>query len=185
MHRIIFLDTEFTSFHRPYLLSLGMVSLDDAREFYAELDMTTPAGQEALSRSSEMVRGPAVLGQWGRVPGASMDLYKMCKLTANWLSRELALANEDSGDTRNTLALCSDYDVDFKLLVELLRLDRSWDVLRNRICYQGIYTIMSHAKADQGEEKCFEELAKTRGLRQHHALADALAMRAGFMAMSN
>ena len=185
MHRIIFLDTEFTSFHRPYLLSLGMVNLKGTREFYAELDLQTEAGLYALRQASEFVRGPDVVGQWGRVPGANMDLYKMCKLTANWLSRELALANEDSGDTRNTLALCSDYDVDFKLLVELLRLDRSWDVLRNRIRYQGIYTIMSHAKADQGEEKCFEELAKTRGLRQHHALADALAMRAGFMAMSN
>jgi hypothetical protein len=183
MHRIIFLDTEFTSFHRPYLLSLGMVSLDGAREFYAELDMTTPAGQEALGRSSEMVRGPAVLGQWGRVPGANMDLHQMCKLTAQWLSNELALATQDSGDAR--IALCSDYDVDFKLLVELLRLDRSWDRFSNHIHYQGIFTLMSHVRADQAEEKCFEELTRTRGLRQHHALADALAMRAGFMAMNN
>ena len=74
MHHVIFLDTEFTSFHRPYLLSLGMVSLDGAKEFYAELDMMTLEGQEALGRASEMVRGPAVLGQWGRVPGANMDL---------------------------------------------------------------------------------------------------------------
>ena len=183
MHHIIFLDTEFTSFHRPHLLALGMVSLQGAREFYAELDLQTQAGLYALRQASEFVRGPDVVGQWGRVPGANMDLPQMCKLTAQWLSNELALATQDSGDAR--IALCSDYDVDFKLLVELLRLDRSWDLFRNHIRYQDIYTLMSHMQADEAEEKCFEELAKTRGLRQHHALADALAMRAGFMAMNN
>lgn len=179
--RVIFLDTEFTAFHRPCLLSLGMVSLQGAREFYAELDLQSEAGLYTLRQASEFVRGPDVVGQWGRVPGANMDLHQMCKLTAQWLSNELALATQDSGDAR--IALCSDYDVDFKLLVELLRLDRSWDRFRNHIHYQGIYTLMSHVRADQAEEKCFEELSITRGLRQHHALADALAMRQGFMAM--
>ena len=182
MHHVIFLDTEFTSFHRPYLLSLGMVSLDGAKEFYAELDMMTLEGQEALGRASEMVRGPAVLGQWGRVPGANMDLPQMCKRTAQWLSEELTRAKVGGNAG---LAVCSDYDVDFRLLVELLRLDRSWDHFRNHIRYQDIYTLMSHMQADEAGEKCFEELAKSRGLRQHHALADALAMRAGFMAMNN
>ena len=43
---LIFLDTEFTDLLHPALLSLGLVTLD-GREHYAELDLSTAAGQAA------------------------------------------------------------------------------------------------------------------------------------------
>ena len=180
MPHVIFLDTEFSSLNRPCLLSLGMVSLQGAREFYAELDLQSEAGLHTARQASDFVRGADVLGQWGRIPGASVDLEQMCERTEQWLSDELTRA-QDGGASQ--LAVCSDYDVDFRLLVQLLRRGRMWDRIRNHLRYQDIYTLMSYAQADEAEEKCFEKLAKTRGLRRHHALADALAMRQGFMAL--
>jgi len=179
MH-MIFLDTEFTSFHRPSLLSIGMVSLNDAREFYAELDMLTEDGQQAWQSASEFVRGPDVLGQWSRVAASAGNLQQMARRCSRWLADELTQA-QGFGDGK--LMVCSDYGADFKFLVELLRRDRTWDLLGGRLRYQDISGLLSGVQADRAVQQCFEELAATRGLRQHHALADALAIRQGFMAL--
>ncbi len=44
---LVFLDTEFTQFHRPDLISIGLVA-EDGREFYAE---RTDYNQDDCSRS--------------------------------------------------------------------------------------------------------------------------------------
>ena len=60
---LVFLDTEFTDFVRPDLISLALVS-EDGREFYAERT------DYRKDECSDFVR-ETVLPLLGRVPGAS------------------------------------------------------------------------------------------------------------------
>ena len=47
-------DTEFTSFASPALLSVGLVSMDGA-ELYVEVDLNSPLGRQRLAASTQFV----------------------------------------------------------------------------------------------------------------------------------
>lgn len=175
---LVFLDTEFTNFHQPQLLSLGLVSLA-GDECYAELDIDTMDGRLALVGASEFVRGPDVLGQWGKVAGATMSAWAMGECAGLWLLDQ-AERHEASG-AGHKLEICADYTGDFELLERVLREATCWGRLRHRIRFHDIAPMLNRALPDLAAQDCYEELARTRGIRQHHALADALAMRAGFV----
>jgi len=67
---LVFLDTEFTDFVRPDLISLALVS-EDGREFYAErTDYYT-------TRCSDFVK-ETVLPLLGRVPDAACTPEREC-----------------------------------------------------------------------------------------------------------
>lgn len=182
---LIFLDTEFTNFQRPQLLSLGMVS-QQGEEFYAELDLTTDEAGRALEASSEFVRGPEVLGQWGSVSGRAMSAVQIGEQAGHWLNSQIervqsAGASGASGASR--LTICSDYDTDFKLLVSALRKARTWVSVIDRVGFQNIHPMLATAPAEQAAQQAFKSLDQARGLRPHHALADALALRQAFQAV--
>jgi hypothetical protein len=182
---LIFLDTEFTSFQRPQLLSLGMVS-QEGEEFYAELDLTTEEAGRALVASSEFVLGPEVLGQWGRVPGRAMSAAQIGEQAGRWLNGQIERAQSAGASGTNgssRLTICSDYDTDFKLLVSALHKARTWASVIDRVGFRNIYSVLGTAPSGQATQQCFEALAQVRGLRPHHALADALALRQGFQAV--
>jgi hypothetical protein len=182
---LIFLDTEFTNFHRPQLLSLGMVS-QDGLEFYAELDLACEEAGRALVASSEFVLGPEVLGQWGRVPNRAMSAAQIGEQAGHWLTGQIGRAqsaNSNGTNGSSRLTICSDYDTDFKLLVSALRKARTSVSVIDRIGFQNIYPMLGTAQTELAAQQCFESLVKDRGLRPHHALADALALRQAFQAV--
>ena len=177
---LVFLDTEFTNFHQPQLLSLGMVSLA-GDECYAELDIEALEGRLALVGASEFVRSPEVLGQWGKVAGAACSAWEMGDRAGHWLAGQADL-HEASG-AAHQLEICGDYAADFELLEWVLREASFWDRLRHRIRFHDISRMLNRALPDIAAQDCFKQLDRERGIRQHHALADALAVRAGFLAV--
>lgn len=179
---IIFLDTEFTSFHQPVLLSLGMVTLE-GEEFYAELDIEDPQGRLALAGASEFVRGSEVLGQWGKLPGAAMSTWSMGAAAGEWLLGQIERMLQPAAGAPAFLLVAADFPMDFELIQEALREASMWSRVRYRLRFDDISRMTGIAVAEMAAQDCFEAVTRERGLRRHHALADALALRAAYVAV--
>ena len=76
---LIFLDTEFTDFVRPELISIALVS-EDGREFYAE---RTDFQRDACN---DFVR-ETVLPLLGRVPGAACSRLELTERLHEWFAQ--------------------------------------------------------------------------------------------------
>ena len=172
MTPLIFFDTEFTDFTNPQLLSLGMVT-HDGREFYAELDCRDPGNGAVFARAGDFVRSN-VLSQWGRIPGAVMP--QIGERAGDWLH---ALAEEAC----QPLILCFDFRTDYELLKRSLEDAGHWKHLRQRLRPVDIDDLTGRA---EGLQAAAAELAQLRSRRigLHHALADALALRAAYLAVT-
>lgn len=173
---IVFLDTEFTDLLNPELLSLGLVTLD-GREHYAELDLTTDTGKARVKASSAFVQS-GIFEMWGYVPGATGTEWEMGRRTAEWL---LGLAAES--ETKVEVAF--DYGMDYELMEYAIRDCGLWDQVREVVLPVNVNPITGSITGELAAEECFRELGKLggRGLKRHHALADALALRAAYMAV--
>jgi hypothetical protein len=99
----IFLDTEFTDWSAPKLISLGMAS-EDGREFYGEVKGVDPGS------CSEFVRSH-VLPQLGEDPGLAMPSDELRESVRIWMSGF-------SGKKQRPV-VCYDHPVDVQLLWEL------------------------------------------------------------------
>jgi hypothetical protein len=170
---LVFIDAEFTELLKPALLSLGLVTLD-GREHYVELDLATDIGQARRKASTEFVRDQ-VLDQWGLVPGASCRYLDMGRRTGEWL---LGLSLESG--TRVEVAF--DYPSDFELLERAMRDSGLWERVQGVVNPVNIGDLVASFDADLAAEGAFEEI-KERGLGRHHALADAMALRASFQSV--
>lgn len=171
----VFLDAEFTQFIHVELLSLGMVTLvDEERELYVELDLTTDVGKARQASSSDFVKYEGVLDQWGVVPGATATEWEMGRRAGEWL---LALA-EESG-TRVEVAY--DYPMDFELLEYAVRDSGLWDRVREQVLPIDVGALIGTIHGELAAEEAYRAL-KRRGLSRHHALADAHALRAAYLA---
>lgn len=141
----VFIDTEFTDFLNPQLISIGMVA-QSGEEFYAELPYE-------VCECSEFVKA-AVLPLLGYAPHAEMtkdDLYS--KMT-NWLKLVRPKDQE--------VFICYDYQTDWDLF---------YDVLDGRVppwCKRRLV-------ADRINELLRYEFHKKNNLPEHHALNDARA----------
>ncbi len=177
---IVFLDTEFTDLLHPELLSIGLVTLV-GREFYAELDLTTDAGKARVMVSSDFVRYGGVLDFWGLVPGASGTEWDMGRRAGEWLL-ELA-ARDAQAETRIEVAF--DYGMDYELMEYAIRQAGLWDLVREVVLPVNVNPITGTITGELAAEAFFREMSKRggRGLKRHHALADALALRAAYMAV--
>jgi hypothetical protein len=174
---IVFLDTEFTDLLRPQLLSLGLVSLD-GRELYAELDLATEMGKARVKSSTDFVRYGDVLTQWGLVPGAIGTEWEMGRRAGEWL---LGLAAEDT----SKLEIAFDSSTDYELLEAAIRESGLWDQVREVVLPVNVNAVTGTITGELAAEECFRELGKrsSRGLKRHHALADALALRAAYISV--
>ena len=168
---LVFLDTEFTDLLNPELLSLGLVTLD-GREHYAELDRTTETGKTRVKTSSAFVQS-GVFEMWGLVPGAPGPPRGMGRRTGGWL---LGLAAESGAKVE----IAFDYSTDYELMEYAIRDGELWDQVREVVLPVNVNAITGTITGELGAEACFRELRK-RGLRRHHALADALALRAAYI----
>jgi DNA polymerase III epsilon subunit-like protein len=168
---VIFIDTEFTTLDlakSPWLLSIGIVT-GDGREFYAEID--TSIDKAYRQRCTDWVRGH-VLTQFRKLPGRTLSPARLAIEVAEWL--------EDLGKEGPILA-CYDYSWDFDFLESAL--EKAGDVTCNIVPMHIGYL----SEDEDGIEASDKSLAQSKGgdvsLRDHHALADARALRAQFEAV--
>ena len=168
---LVFLDTEFTDLLHPELLSLGLVTLDGLDEHYVELDLRSDAGKARVKASGEFVRG-GVLDMWGLVPGATCTEWEMGRRTGEWL---LALAAKC--DARVEVAF--DYSTDYELIEHAIRDSELWDHVREVVIPVNVDSITGTIEGELAAEASYREIAG-RGLKRHHSLADALALRASY-----
>ena len=174
---IVFLDTEFTDLLDPELLSIGLVALarqEGPAEFYVELDLGTAIGQARRNASSDFVRY-GVFELWGLVPGATCTQWEMGRRAGEWL---LQVAKECG--TRVEVAY--DYATDYELLEYAIRDSGLWGLVREVMTPVDVDKVTGTIDGELAAEDCFRSLSK-RGLQRHHALADALALRAAYTAV--
>lgn len=169
---MVFLDTEFTDLIHPELLSLGLVA-QDGREFYVELDLTTEEGASRRKSASNLVLS-GVLNMWGLVPGAAASELEMGRRTGEWL---LAVAAETGASIR----VAFDYSTDYELMENAIRDAGLWDRVREVVAPVNVSALTRTTAGELAAEECFAELRR-RGLRRHHALADAHALAAAYKA---
>lgn len=175
MNNIIFLDTEFTDFLNPQLLSLGMVTRD-GQEHYLELDRNDPSSASALAQASDFVRFGGVLIQWDRIPGSKATLRQMGERTAHWLLDAAARCG-------GPVLLAHDYAPDYELIEFAIRDAGLWEQVRQVVQPLKVHAITGTVVGEEAAERCFESL-RSRGLARHHALADAHALRAAYLAVT-
>jgi len=173
---LVFLDTEFTNLQSPELLSIGLVSLD-GREHYVELDLQSEIGKARVKASSDFVRWGGVLDCWGLVANAEATAWEMGRRTGDWL---LSLAQESG----RRVEVAFDYMADFELLEHAIRDAGTWEWVRDVVLPVNIDAITCSVHAELAADECFRSLRK-RGLHRHHALADALALRAAYVCIKD
>jgi hypothetical protein len=175
---LVFLDAEFTDLTEPVLLSIGMVTAD-GREYYVELDRKNPANAATFDQAGEFALYGGVLDQWGVVPGVAATAKELGERTAAWIL-------ETAARLGGPILLAYDYQADLDLLVKAIRDAGLWDAVREvmkPLHVDPTYGSAANAEvAEDAVEICFDEL-RDRDLYRHHALADAIALRAACAAV--
>lgn len=165
---LAFLDTEFHRARRgPRLLSIALVA--GADEAYFELDEPSLAG--ALGNRAPMFVRSQVLQQLGRVPRAAGPLDRICEKTVEWLNRRHG----------ETVTIHYNYATDYELLEQLVAAAKSPLAVTLRPAHIGY--LLEEESGVAAAEACWAQVARERGLGRHHALADALALRARYEAV--
>ena len=151
----VYLDTEFTRFTQPQLISIGMAA-EDGREFYAV------SKSFSFKQCSAFVRN-VVLPIIEHGPTAALDRRELQASLKQWLK-----------DSAEPVDIVCDFDVDAELLLELI--DGQND-LRLREFNVGGVSVLSgdeYAEIAEGIDAYF---AQPRQWPRHHALEDARALR--------
>lgn len=170
---LVFIDCEFTPDTRRWL-SLGAVVQGSL--FYAE---TTDRAVLALASQEfgENVIGNQVLGQLGQgkfLPGALASPEAMARAFEAWLRSCVG---------QQPVYLCYDYSADIALLEQGFQeagmpWPANWE--------PGNLAILNEdTVAEAARELVWSEMQATRGLRRHHALADAAALQAAYLIQSS
>ena len=155
----VFLDTEFTNFNLPGLISLGLVT-EDGREFYAERN-------DFLREACSPFVQAHVLPLLGRVAGASGNADEVGSRLHQWL--------EGLGEP---VCVVYDYVDDWLLLTQAL-------ITPERLRLPVTLQSREFVPAEVVQHPTFRAAqAAVYSLEwvQHHALADALDLRAGLLA---
>lgn len=164
--RIVFIDCEFTDLVDPRLLSIGLVC-DDGRELYIEL-----TGDTHLADASSFVLD-TVVPQFGLMPHAVATQIELGKRVGAWL---LGL-----GDP--SITVCYDYHADMDLLEATLHSAGLWTRLSPALKPTHVGYLIGESGVDVAMEASSTASFAADGLGRHHALADARALRAGYVSM--
>lgn len=173
---LVFLDTEFTDLLRPQLLSVGLVTSDLTLEHYAELDLSTDVGRARRKAASDFVQYE-VLDQWGAVPGAKATESELGRGAGEWL---LAQAIQSGG----RVEVAYDFEADIEQLETAIREARLWERVGRVIVPVNVDQLTGTIEGELAVEECFRSMQK-RGLRRHHALADAYALACAYRAVKD
>ena len=155
---ILFLDTEFTDFQQPALISLGLVSECGRYAFYAERTDYSAAACSTFVRENVIPK----LGQNLPLPGGRMDAAGLTAALGGWLAEVHALDThlEDGG----AVLVLHDFQTDFDLFTTALDGNLPAWVEGHNVAVR-LGWVGSSAGADA-----------------HHALHDAKALRAAWLA---
>lgn len=156
---LIFLDTEFTDFAKPDLISIALVS-EDGREFYAE---RTDYHRDACN---DFVR-ETVVPLLGRVPGATCNRDELTRRLHVWFEQ-----------LSEPATIVFDFAGDWQLLSKamLSRDQQSTPTNFGEPLHLGNSSI-THPLFEQALNFTY-----TQDWPPHHALADARALMAGYRA---
>jgi hypothetical protein len=156
---LVFLDTEFTDFAKPDLISLALVA-EDGREFYAE--RTDYPASECSAFVQEIV-----LPLLGRVPSAACDSAELALRLRAWFH---ALPEPS--------IIIFDFETDWHLLAVAMlgRPGKSPPASFATPLFLDSYAI-THPLFEQAQNRTY-----TPDWPPHHALADARALMAGYRA---
>lgn len=152
---LVFLDTEFTDFAKPDLISLALVA-EDGREFYAE--RTDYRQNECSAFVHE-----TVLPLLGRVPGAACTSKELTDRVRAWFAAFPEPAT-----------VIFDFQTDWDLLAGAMP-GRPLDSFATPLYLDG-YAI-THPFFEKAQN-----LVYNHAWPPHHALADARALMAGYRA---
>jgi len=172
---LVFLDTEFTDFQQPELLSIGIVT-ESGEELYIELDLQSELGKRRSASSNEFVSA-RVLNQWHRFSGATCKSdEEMGGRAADWL---LELARRIGGGIDVIY-----YDkTDADLLELALKAAGVWPASHPLLHFAIVSYLRGNQVVEAAMAASWANSGTLDGLKRHHALADARALRAGFHAM--
>lgn len=171
----VFFDTEFTSLLDPHLLSVGLVTLDGRSEFYAELDLASEFGKERLAITPWDVR-ESIVDKFGLMPESKCDSeWTMGFRVSEWLCRVAA------SDPNGRVELLYDYIVDLELLVTAMGNCNLWPKVRLIAGEHNVAGETGSIGPELASEAAFRAMRRrTPPLYRHHALGDALALRAAW-----
>ncbi len=156
---LVFLDTEFTNFVRPDLISIALVS-EDGREFYAE---RTDYHRDACSGFVREI----VLPLLGDVPGAACSRSELTQRLQEWFEQ-----------LPEPATIIYDFEGDWLLLVDAIlgRGSRTPPANFGEPLHLGNSSI-THPVFERAQNNTY-----TQQWPPHHALADARALMAGYRA---
>lgn len=164
-----FLDTEFIETSvGPQFLSVGMC-LMDGREFYLEIKEHEVAALVATYSSNFLKSN--VVNQLGRTPEAQASLDEMSRRFKAWVDG-LGCAE---------LEVVYDFSTDYLLVEQLV--ERMDGALRTRLVPTHVAYLLEDPAGIRAADETWAIVASSRGLQQHHALADSLALAARFKAV--
>lgn len=141
----VFIDTEFTDFVDPQLISIGLVA-ETGEEFYAELPYN-------IQHCSDFVK-EAVLPLLGYAPDSELTRDKLYDQITKWL-HIIRPSNSD-------ISICFDYQTD-------------WDLFYDAMDGKVPAWCKKRLVADQINELLRLEYHTKNALPEHHALNDARA----------
>jgi hypothetical protein len=158
----VFFDTEFTSLlEKPKLISIGLISEDGSKQFYAELSDTYNFSDVSDFAKEKVI--PLLDGS---------NLQSIDQLKANllrWI---------EEFETEIVLATDS-FNWDWPIIIEIF--GEAWPKNLSSECYLLNMNYMKNADAFYDAVK----LAYENGLKKHHAMHDAIANRLGWIASEN
>lgn len=146
----IFLDTEFTDFANPKIISIGLAA-QSGEEFYAELPFPK-------RDCNEFVR-ETVVPMLGKIPHAECTLDEIYVRMISWL-KIVRTGDED-------VEICFDYQTD-------------WDLFKELLSNNVPVWCKSRLVADCINELLRYDYHEKNNLPEHHALHDAQANRYAF-----
>jgi hypothetical protein len=152
---MLFLDTEFTGFCRPTLVSMGLVDGSGARMFYGVVEDFDQAPCSDFMRESVLPKMHARFPACDKAAGGAFKAAALGKVLADWL----AAVRAAQGGGR--VLVVFDYWADGDLLLEVLGAQRpDW------LDLEDVGAKLPPSIPDQAEHEM-----------RHHALFDALQLR--------
>ncbi|MDE1716211.1 3'-5' exoribonuclease [Chromobacterium amazonense] len=155
---LVFVDTEFTDFIQIDLIAIGLVA-EDGREFYAERN------DYRREDCSDFVRA-YVLPLLGQVKGASCSVQELTLRLHGWLE-----------SLRQPVTLVFDYASDWDLLADALQAEDGQPLPSN---LGEKWLLTPEVIGDPVFRQAMTE-TYSANWPPHHALADARALRSGYL----
>lgn len=162
----VFLDTEFVDEPKSLLL-LSIAMVGEAEQFYGERDLVASPLPHKAGRFIQN----EVLPQLDQGVGIKGSVFDVARGMAAWLN--------DLGADR--IEVHYDFSADYTLLEGLLALVPG----KLRVTVEAVHIgyLLEDASGEEAAQRCWQEVEASRGLRRHHALADAMALEARFGAV--